>query len=145
MKLEKELKEVFDFYSLASESKNKTINFTTLNDIIVKIGIEITKEDLKGLLKSLNNDDTENIPYSVFLQLFEKKLHKEVPKQNAVEAFKVFDKEKSGRIAIADFRHVLSNLADNLTPTEIEEFLQLSDMKKDGYIYYADFVEFLSS
>ncbi len=145
MKLEKELKEVFDFYSLASESKNKTINFTTLNDIIVKIGIEITKDELKVLLKSLNSDDTDNIPYSVFLQLFEKKLHKEVPKKNAVDAFQVFDKEKSGRIAIADFRHVLLNLADNLTPTEIEEFLQLADQKKDGYIYYPEFVDFLSN
>ena len=144
MKLEKELKEVFDFYSLASESKNKTINFTTLNDIINKIGIEITKDDLKNVLRSLNNEDSENIPYNVFLELFERRLHKEVPKKSAVEAFQLFDKEKQGRIAISDFRHVLVNLADNLTPPEIDEFLKLADQKKDGYIYYAEFVDFLS-
>ena len=97
------------------------------------------------MLKSLNNEDVENIPYSVFVQLFEKKLHKEVPKKNAVEAFQVFDKEKSGKIAINDFRHVLTNLADNLTPTEIEDFLQLADQRKDGFIYYAEFVDFLSN
>lgn len=144
MKLEKELKEVFDFYALASESKNKTINFTILTDIVNKIGIEITKDDLKTTLRSLSNDDPENIPYSVFLELFERRLYKEVPKKNAIEAFQIFDKDKKGRIQITDFRHVLVNLADTLTPMEIDEFLALADQKKDGYIYYTDFVEFLS-
>ena len=143
MKLEREYKEVFDFYAGASKSKEGTVSFEQLLEIIDKIEIDVTREELKEILRSINDEDTENITYSSFVQLFDKKLYSDVTKHDAVEAFRLFDKENSGQIAVSDFRHILSNLSDNLTSVEINQFLSLADMEKDGFIHYREFVGLL--
>ena len=143
MKLDKDFREVYDFYAEGSDSKGKILNYVQLYEIVRKVGIDITNDELKTILRTINNSDTENIPFSTFVELFEKKLYKEVSKDAALDAFRLFDKQNTGKISIEDFKHVLNNLCEDLTKPEIEEFLVLADQKKDGMIYYAEFVDFL--
>ena len=143
MKLEREYKEVFDFYAGASNSKENTVSFEQLLEIIDKIEIDVTREEVKDILRSINDEDTENITYSSFVELFDKRLYSDVTRHDAVEAFRLFDKENSGKIAISDFRHVLSNLSDNLTSVEINQFLKLADTNDVGVIHYKEFVDML--
>ena len=39
----------------------------------------------------------------------------------------MFDKEKSGKILIDDFRHVMQNLCEDMSKEEIEDFLKIAD------------------
>ena len=145
MKLEKELKEVFDFYSQSSDPKNKTIPVSTLKELLQKMNIPISSQDLQLILKAMNIADSNNINYKEFVVIFESKLYKEVEPKSAIDAFSPFDKEKSGKIRIADFEQILTNLSENLTKDEIKEFLTMSDLKNDGFIHYKEFVDFMSN
>ncbi len=145
MKLEKEFKEVFDFYSVGSDPKNKTIPFEEIGVMTDKMELVIKDEELKLALSKINDMNTENIPYSGFVELFEHKLYEEVKKEEAIKAFELFDKNKSGKILIEDFHHVLHNLCEQLTKKESDHFLELANMKGDGGIYYKEFVDFLFS
>ena len=145
MKLEKELKEVFDFYSQTSDKKNRTISVTILKEILQKMNIPLSSQDLNGILKGMNISDANNINYKEFVTIFETKIYKEVEPQTALDAFALFDKDKSGKILITDFEQILTNLSENLTKDEIKDFLSLSDLKNDGYIHYKEFVEFLTN
>ena len=145
MKLEKELKEVFDFYSQSSDPKNRTISITILKELLQKMNIPLSSQDLQNILKGMNIADSNNINYKEFVTIFESKLYKEVEPKAVVEAFELFDKDKSGQILITDFEQILTNLSENMTKDEIKEFLTLADRKGDGFIHYKDFVEFLSN
>lgn len=143
MKLEREYKEVFDFYSGAITNKKQAISFDQLLEIMEKIDIDVTREELKDIIKSISSDDPSSITYTTFVELFERKLYKDVPKHEAVEAFKLFDKDNSGKISINDFRHIMQNLSDGFTSVEINDFLKLADRHQDGYIHYKEFVDFM--
>lgn len=63
----------------------------------------MTDEDLKSILSSINSSETDKVSYKTFVELFDKKLYKEVQKTDAIEAFELFDKDKTGKILIEDF------------------------------------------
>ena len=143
MKLEREFKEVFDFYSTGSDPKNKTISFNEIGEMTEKMELIIKDEELKQALQRINEMNTENIPYKGFVELFDHKLFEEVEKNDALKAFELFDKKKSGKILIQDFNHIMNNLCDDLSKKQIEHFLVLADLQKDGFIHYKEFVNFL--
>ena len=43
------------------------------------------------------------------------------------EAYRVFDKERTGQIAVSEMRHILSNLPEKLSHEEIDEMLRTAD------------------
>ena len=145
MNLERELKEVFDFHSQTSDPKNKVISVAVLRELLQKMNIPLSAQDLSAILQSMNITDSNNLNYKEFVTIFESKLYKEVDNKAVIDAFALFDKEKSGKILISDFDQILNNLSENLTKDEIKELLSLADQQKDGYIHYEEFVQFLSN
>ena len=70
MEIEKEMKEVFDFYSLASgDDTRKTVLISQVRDIVEKIGLDISEEDLK---KKVNSSLSDRVDYPTFINLFSK-------------------------------------------------------------------------
>ncbi len=145
MKLEREFKEVFDFYSEGNDPKNQKVDFEQIAVIADKINLQKTDDELKKFLSQINDSNTEKIPYKGFVELFDKKLFSDVPKPEALEAFTLFDKDKEGKINIDDFRHVMKNLCDDMTPDEIEDFLSVANEKGDGFIHYKEFIDILQN
>lgn len=47
-------------------------------------------------------------------------------------AFEVFDRDGSGTIAASEFRHIMSNLGENLTDEEIDEMMKEADCDGDS-------------
>ena len=85
----------------------------------------------------------DDIPYKVYVEFFDKKIYNEVPKAEIMEAFKLFDKDKSGKILIEDFKHVMTNLCEDLDKKQIEHFLELANLKNDGYLHIEELVAML--
>lgn len=52
------------------------------------------------------------------------------------EAFKVFDKDGNGYISAAELRHVMTNLGEKLSETEVDEMIREADVDGDGQINY---------
>lgn len=59
---------------------------------------------------------------------------------NLMEAFRVFDREQSGRIPVAELRHILTSLGERLTEAEADEMLREADPESTGSIDYAALV-----
>ena len=49
------------------------------------------------------------------------------------EAYRVFDKERTGQIAVSEMRHILSNLPEKLSHEEIDEMLRTADKVITGH------------
>lgn len=55
------------------------------------------------------------------------------------EAFRVFDKERTGGIAVSEMKWILSNLPEEISSQEIDEMLKTGDRDGNGFIKYDEF------
>ncbi len=53
------------------------------------------------------------------------------------EAYRVFDKERTGKISISEMRLILSNLPEKLSEEEIEEMLATGDRYVVNAVHFA--------
>jgi len=68
-----------------------------------------------------------------------KKMQESDTENEIREAYRVFDKERSGGIAASEMRLILSNLPEKLSPEEIEEMLEAADRDGNGVFSYDEF------
>jgi len=61
------------------------------------------------------------------------------------EAFKVFDKNGTGFIEIAELRHVLTTLGEKLTTQEVDGVMKEADADADGKINLQDFLRVMKT
>jgi calmodulin len=63
------------------------------------------------------------------------------------EAFKVFDKDSSGKLTGAELRHIMANLGEKLTDEEVDEMIRECgiECEAETEIDYAEFVKLLMS
>ena len=60
--------------------------------------------------------------------------------EGLIEAFKIFDKDGSNHISVAELKHVMENLGEKLTDKEVNEMIREADDNGDGQINYSEFV-----
>jgi len=60
-----------------------------------------------------------------------------------MEAFKTFDREGQGFIAMAEMRHVLQSLGERLADEEVESILKFTETEEDldGNVKYEEFIK----
>lgn len=68
-----------------------------------------------------------------------KKMQESDTENEIREAYRVFDKERTGVIAISEMRLILSNLPEKLSEDEIEEMLHTADRDGNGVFSYEEF------
>ncbi|KAL6066178.1 Essential myosin light chain [Balamuthia mandrillaris] len=64
-------------------------------------------------------------------------------KEEVIESFRVFDKEGRGSMSVAEFREILQELGEPMTPAEIDEMIYEADPRSTGQINYHQFVDML--
>ena len=61
------------------------------------------------------------------------------------EAFRMFDKDKSGYIDAKEIQTVTTTLGEKLTDEELNEFMREADLDGDGRLNYNEFVNIMLS
>ena len=57
-----------------------------------------------------------------------------------MEAFKLFDADKSGTIEAGELMHALSCMGDKMSEAEANEMIAMADKDNDGSIGYKEFI-----
>lgn len=79
-------------------------------------------------------------PFLTQFQVMMVKKMQETDTENEIrEAYRVFDKERTGGIAVSEMRLILSNLPEKLSDEEIDEMLRTADKDGNGYFSYDEF------
>ena len=58
--------------------------------------------------------------------------------------FKVYDMDGNGFISADELKHMMMQLGEPLTDAEVDEFIRVADVDKDGQINYEEFVRCMS-
>ena len=62
-----------------------------------------------------------------------------------LEAFRVFDKERTGFISKGELKNIIMNLGETMSEEEADELLQEAEVNADGNVDYMGFVKGLFS
>lgn len=96
------------------------------------LGQSPTEEDLRQMINEVDADGSGTIDFAEFLTLMARKIKTKDSEAEIVEAFKVFDKDGSGKISADELRQVMHNLGEKLSDKEVEEMIKEADTNGDG-------------
>ncbi|RXK40414.1 calmodulin [Tremella mesenterica] len=94
------------------------------------LGQNPTEAELQDMINEVDADGNNSIDFAEFLTLMARKMKDTDSEEEIKEAFKVFDKDGNGYISAQELKHVMTNLGEKLSDTEVDEMIREAD--KDG-------------
>eukprot|EP01017_Pseudomicrothorax_dubius_P027918 TRINITY_DN3273_c0_g1_i2.p1 TRINITY_DN3273_c0_g1~~TRINITY_DN3273_c0_g1_i2.p1 ORF type:complete len:132 (-),score=35.28 TRINITY_DN3273_c0_g1_i2:20-415(-) len=113
---EEQIAEFKKTFSLLYQDDDDTITTQKLGTVMRSLGQNPTEEELQDMI---NKGDVD-FPMVV-------KMKEPDSAEEMIEAFKVFDRDGTGFVFHAEFRHVINNLGDKLTDEEMDETIREND------------------
>ena len=92
-----EFQAAFDFFD---KNGDKQISAKELGVVMKNIGQHITEQELNAMILEADEDGNGSIDFDEFLMLMSKRLQELDVKEELIEAFRVYDKEKNGCISL---------------------------------------------
>ena len=136
----KECKLIFDMFD---EDKDEQITINLLGDGLRICGAAPSQQEIKMIIKNLEDNKREFINFETFLKLLEKLLLKQDSEEDLINEFMKIDKVGDGTILESDLRKLMSNYDNPLNSQEIEEIIEEANADENGYINIQRFVKML--
>ena len=118
---------------LSLQDGDGTINVEELGTALRSLGQNPTKEEVKKLIDNADKDGSGSIEFEEFAHMMAARSKStETTQQDLLDAFKFFDKEKSGVITEQEVRHVLQTIGMEVSEEMLAEMMLAADT--DGKI-----------
>ena len=141
--MEKDIKEIFDYFD---QDNDGVISLEDIDSICQVVGVNFNRREIENLFYHINPALLESIDYKSYKQLMSKKVFKEMTQDDLKNAFKVFDKNNTGRINTAEFHQIMSQVAlenEILSKKEVDGFIKMADPRNEGFFDYNQFMRTL--
>jgi len=142
-KLKTEAKDAFIIFDENYEGDN--VDAFYLGDILRALGVNITNAKCaeKGMTEALGE---KRITFDEFLPILDAVLEDKSStgvKEDYIEGLKVFDKECTGKVPLAEVCNCLCALGEKLEAAQADKLMQLLGVAEDdeGNIEYMGFIE----
>jgi len=144
---QQEAKDAFIIFDENYEGDN--VDAFYLGDILRALGCNVTNATCvaKGMTEALGE---KRITFDEFLPVLAELAADQSStglKEDYVEGLKVFDKESTGKVPLAEIANCLCSLGEKLEGNQADKLMQLLGMVEDadGYVEYMEFIEKLLS
>ena len=137
-----QLKQAFALFDLDG---NGYITNDELGTVLRKMGQEPTDEEVDAMIAEIDEDGDGTIDFEEFCELMEKRMSDDSTEADIIEVFKVFDNDGSGNITAEELKHILCNLDEPLTQTEVDWIVDEADVDGDGTISFDEFKKMMMS
>ncbi|KAF4610260.1 hypothetical protein D9613_010655 [Agrocybe pediades] len=133
---EEQISEFKEAFSLFDKDGDGTITTKELGTVMRSLGQNPTEAELQDMINEVDADGNGTIDFPEFLTMMARKMRDTDSEEEIKEAFKVFDKDGNGFISAAELRHVMTNLGEKLSDSEVDEMIREADVDGDGQINY---------
>ncbi len=90
-----EIKEAFELFDTDNSGY---IDLRELRIAVRALGFELSREEIEGMMASVDTDGSGDIGFEEFLQMMTLKMAKRSQKEDLIRVFQSFDEEETGRI-----------------------------------------------
>ncbi|CDW81015.1 calmodulin [Stylonychia lemnae] len=122
-----------------------TITAKELGIVMRQLGLNPTEDELLEMIQEVDEDGNGEINFTEFLTIMAHKMKDADTELGTLEAFRVFDKERTGFISKTELKNIIMNLGETMAEEEAEELLQEAEVNPDGNVDYMSFVKGLFS
>ncbi|GAM25635.1 hypothetical protein SAMD00019534_088100 [Acytostelium subglobosum LB1] len=142
-----EIKEAFNLF----KNDNGQLDINQIKYAFRALGVEAEKHDLDALRNSSNGGNKDQlvvrqcIPFASFKDVAAKLLPRRDSHSSIEQAFKLFDKDASGKISFEDLKLVAVNLGEECSEEDLREMIEFADVDGDGEVNKADFINLMTS
>lgn len=140
---EETIREFKEAFALFDKDGDGTITSSELGAVMRSLGQQPTEAALKQMISEVDADGSGTIDFAEFLTLMSRKMKSADSQAEILEAFKVFDKDGSGKISADELRQVMNNLGEKLSDEEVSEMIREADTNGDGEIDVKEFVKMM--
>eukprot|EP00168_Porphyra_purpurea_P010484 TRINITY_DN25_c0_g1_i2.p2 TRINITY_DN25_c0_g1~~TRINITY_DN25_c0_g1_i2.p2 ORF type:complete len:152 (-),score=64.87 TRINITY_DN25_c0_g1_i2:53-508(-) len=140
---EETIREFKEAFALFDKDGDGTITSTELGAVMRSLGQQPTEAALKQMISEVDADGSGTIDFAEFLTLMSRKMKSADSQAEILEAFKVFDKDNSGKISADELRQVMNNLGEKLSDEEVNEMIREADTNGDGEIDVKEFIKMM--
>jgi len=141
---ELETQEYKEAFELFDKDGSGSITTKELLYVMRSIGQNPTEDEVLELImeSDLNGDGT--IDFKEFINMMRRKSSEQDQTEDLREAFRIFDKNRSGYIEAKEIIAVTTTLGEGLTKEELEQFMAEADIDGDGKLNYDEFVKVMT-
>lgn len=119
-------------FNLFDKDKNGSISVQELSQVMRNLGHTQTEEEVRRMIGEVDADGNGTVDFAEFLTLMSRRMKAKDSQSEILDAFKVFDKDNSGKISVKELREVMTGLGEKLTEGEVEEMIRDADTNGDG-------------
>lgn len=128
-------------FSVFDKNGRGLISTKELGVVLRSLGQNPTEAELTDLIAEVDQDGNGEIDFNEFLLMMAKRSKDAETMEQALEAFRVFDKNNKGVISLNDLKNILQNLGEKLTPAEVDALLVDVQLNGNNEFDYREFVE----
>ena len=136
---EEQVADCKEAFSLFDKDGDGSITCEELRTVMNSLGQNPTTTELEEMIQEVDSDGNGKIEFSEFFNMMAQKMSSRDFNDEALEAFKVLDKDGSGSISEVELRQIMINIGENLTDEEIREMMQEADLDGDGEVSFKEF------
>jgi len=132
-------------FGLFDKDGDGTITLKELTSVMASLGQDPTDEELRQMIREVDNDNSGSIEFEEFCVLMAKNMTDRDNEEDLKEAFKIFDADSSGSITREELKDTLQSVMggteESLQEDEIDELIKEADIDGDGQVNYEEFVK----
>ena len=126
-----EIKEVFDMYD---REKNQTIDIASLGVVLQWLKFNPTDTELREYAQEFDKNKTNQISLKKVLTICNRKILEPDTIDETIEALKLFDHDKDGKIEVQELRWAMTKLGDQMDEAIVDGMINELDTEKTGFI-----------
>jgi len=126
-------------FTVFDKNQDGTITTKELSTVMRSLGQNPTDAEVQDMINEVDVDGSGAIEFPEFCVMMVKKMQETDTENEIREAYRVFDKERTGVIDASEMRLILSNLPEKLSDEEIDEMLRTADKDGNGAFSYDEF------
>jgi calmodulin len=132
-------------FGLFDKDRDGKISTAELGTVMRCLGQSPTEAQLLDIVDQEDPKKTGLIEFKQFCGIMARRGHVKQTSEEIIEAFKIFDRDASGKIPVSELRHIMGNLGERLTEQEVEDMIQQAEVDGEGNVRYEQLVKVMMS
>ena len=132
-----EIKKAFD--SLDQDNSG-TITVKELEILMKELKMNPTQNEIAEMIQEEDSNVDGMLNFEEFQRIIFRMIGDKESEEGVLDAFKIFDKDRSGKLEYKELKSILMNTGDNLSEEDVENLLDSVKFDENNQIDYYEFV-----